>query len=547
MPLGAFKVALLGSGAGGEGDFYLMCVDGDGWGNNSTYLDSGIGIDTTNEKIYHCSRGARTGASTYSTEYMEYGVLSNYKTAPTADSTNFTTAKYIKYSNAATPYMGMNGFADTPGQPPIMGFYGTPGGVNSGYSTLGYMKGDNDDYSTNFESDYIYMNSAGSGTTDHIYGNSTAAEGIIAINGDSSDWEIITVGNSTKWMAQNIGAGYYSALYWWGNKDDATIKSENFAGRNWCHVVPYGISMHDDMVYGWGYIAGIMSYSSGLIAKLDRTSGSAISSYPKHIYGPMHGNQYIYNTSNKTGTTDHFYVYQTDDNSGGTNSTYGSCFFVHELDGKGTGSNFDSAYEDTIGIYNTGPWEKFGGGRHTAISDSSNNHYLLMNIAHSVGWDRSALCIVKIDDSGTKLWERSIAFNGIDFTSGSPSTNGYSEWGGVKIDDSDVPIANFRFSSTGNHYRSGIIRIPTDGGDDWDSATSWTDTNSFSMKWETTNFWTGMGSGTWTATFQTASLTTDSTYVAVSNALTRSTSNGSSTVVNWDGDTTGNTFRGQSI
>ena len=163
------------------------------------------------------------------------------------------------------------------------------------------------------------------------------------------------------------------------------------------------------------------------------------------------------------------YVHVAQSDSG-TNARFGVC----ELDSSLT-------VQGGVGVYmSDSDWNKIDAGGCSSITDSENNHYLFIAATGTGGYGMRGH-VVKLSTAGTILWQRSLEINGITNPS---SGGGYFEWEGVKLDDDDVPFVGFRMSNA-SYYRSGVMRVPTDGGTAQGSATSWTETTSgsFSTQW----------------------------------------------------------------
>jgi hypothetical protein len=185
-------------------------------------------------------------------------------------------------------------------------------------------------------------------------------------------------------------------------------------------------------------------------------------------------------------------------------------------------------------------WNKIDAGGCSSITDSENNHYLFIAAQGTGGYGMRGH-VVKLSTAGTILWQRSLEINGITNPS---SGGGYFEWEGVKLDDDDVPIVGFRISNA-SYYRSGVMRVPTDGGTAQGSATSWTESTSgaFSTQWLDDTLCTTQ---TTTFSINTSSLTATDTDDLTSQGWSRGGASSGDTF-QFRGADSGNTFRGATV
>ena len=99
-------------------------------------------------------------------------------------------------------------------------------------------------------------------------------------------------------------------------------------------------------------------------------------------------------------------------------------------------------------------------------------------------------------------------------------------------------------SNANNYYRSGVMRVPTDGGTAQGSATSWTDGSySYSTQWLDDSLCTTQ---TTTFSISQSSLTSTDTNEITSNTWSRGAA-GSGNNFQFRGADSGNTFRGATV
>ena len=534
MPLGAFKTAMLGAaGSGGStGDAWYAVYTG-AYDNSNSYGDFDIGLDTTNELLYVGGRNTKTDQN-----YARLlGVFTNYKTAPTYDATNsqFDTQQvYIGNDSYTDQYISTNGYFDRPGKSPIVGCYGSANGStpSAGYSNLWYFLADSNlsnpaDFDTNFVGRRLgFSNTSGSG---HIYGNSTMSSGIWSWGSD----EVCATGISGRRSANMGWGGYYWVYVPWVDSSGSMIKTYCWGWPGGAHVVGFGANKtEDDEAWQLGYQSGITTYTSPALCRIQRSSSSALSLAPRYLQMNTHtATQYAHNVCPKNGTTGSVYVHVAQSDSG-TNARFGVC----ELDGSYL------SVQSGVGVYmSDSDWNKIDAGGCSSITDSENNHYLFI-AAQGTSGNTMRGHVVKLSTAGTILWQRSLEISGATTPSGS---NGYFEWEGVKLDDDDVPIVGFRMSNSNNYYRSGVMRVPTDGGTAQGSATTWTETTagSFSTQWLNDTL---CSTQTTTFSINTSSLTSTDTNDIASNTWSRG---GASSGNNFQfrGADSGNTFRGATV
>lgn len=535
MPLGAFKTALLGAaGSGGStGDAWYAVYTG-AYDNSNSYGDFDIGLDTTNELLYVGGRNTKSDQ-----QYARLlGVFTNYKTAPTYDATNSqfdTQSVYIGNDSYTDQYISTNGYVDRPGKSPIVGCFGSANGStpSAGYHNLWYFLADANlsnpaDFDTNFVGRRLgFSNTSGSG---HLYGNSTMSSGMWSWGSD----EVCATGISGRRSANMGWGGYYWTYIPWVDSSGSMKKTYCWGWTGSAHVVGFGANKtEDDEAWQLGYQQGITTYISPALCRIQRSSSSALTLAPRYLQMNTHtATQYAHNVCPKNGTTGNVYVHVAQSDSG-TNARFGVC----EIGG---------TYLDVqsgVGVYmSDSDWNKIDAGGCSSITDSENNHYLFI-AAQGTGGNTMRGHVVKLSTAGTILWQRSLEINGATTPSGS---NGYFEWEGVKLDDDDVPIVGFRMSNSNNYYRSGVMRVPTDGGTVQGSETNWTETTAgyFSTQWVSDTL-----CSTQTTTFSinsSAFLTSTDTDDIASNTWSRG---GASSGNNFQfrGADSGNTFRGATV
>ena len=533
MPFGVNKAVVLGAAGGGaSGDAWYAIYTG-AYDTSQSYGDFDIGLDTTNELLYVGGRQTKTDTSGYANLI---GVYSNYKTAPTYDATNsqFDTQQvYIGDNSYTGQYHSTNGYIDRPGKSPIVGCYGAANGStpSAGYSNLWYFQADANlsnpaDFDTNFFGQRLgFSNTSGDG---HLYGNATQSTGMWTWGSD----ELIATGYSTRRGNQMGYGGYYWAYVPWVNSSGTMINTYLWGWPGSAHVVPFGAAKTTaDEGWQFGYQSGITGSISPALCRITRDSSSALTLAPRYLQMSGHNaTQYASNICHKTGSTNDVYVHVAQSNDG-TDAKYGVC----EIGGQYmnvTGG---------VGLYmSDSDWNKIDAGGCSGITDSENNHYMFI-AAQGTGGNTMRGHVVKMSAAGAILWQRSLEINGASNASGG---NGYFEWEGVKLDDDDVPIVGFRMSNANNYYRSGVMRVPTDGGTPEGSATSWTDGSySYSTQWLDDSLCT-----TQTTTFSVSqsSLTSTDTNEITSNTWSRGAA-GSGNNFQFRGADSGNTFRGATV
>ncbi len=533
MPLGAFKATFLGAaGSGsGSGDAWYAVYTGDYEGSQS-YGDFDIGLDTTNELLY--VGGRQVKGDSYP---GLLGVFANYKTAPTTyDATNalFDTQKVYIGNDSYGQYITTNGYFDRPGKSPIVGCYGGAhgSGPSAGYDNLWYFQADANvnypaDYDTNFVGRRLsFINTSGSGA---LYGNSTMSTGIWGWGSD----EVCATGMATRYATTAGYGGYYWGYVPWVDSSGTMKKTYAWGWPGSAHVVAFGAAKtKDDEAWQLGYQSGITSHLGPALCRITRASSSALTLAPRYLQMNTHTtSQYAHNVCHKNGSTNDVYVHVAQSGTG-TDARFGVCEiggqYMNVLGG--------------IGVYmSDSNWNKIDAGGCSSITDSENNHYLFIAAMGNAGSTMRGH-VVKLSTAGTILWQRTLRINGANSPTG---TNGYFEWEGVKLDDDDVPIVGFRISNNQNYYRSGVMRVPTDGGDDQNSATSWTETTGgfFSTQW-----------------FNNSMCSTQTTTFSMSQSYLTSTATDDITAATWNrgaassgdnfqfrGADTGNTFRGYTI
>jgi hypothetical protein len=533
MPLGAFKATMLGAaGGGGSGDAWYAIYTG-AYDSSNSYGDFDIGLDTTNELLYVGGRQTKTDTSGYANML---GVFSNYKTAPTYDATNsqFDTQQiYIGNDSYGGQYHSTNGYFDRPGKSPIVGCYGPANGAapSAGYYNLWYFLADANlsnpaDFDTNFVGRRIgFGNTSGSG---YIYGNSTMSSGTWGWGSD----EVCVTGMSGRRSAQMGWGGYYFGYVGWLDSSGSMKKTYCWGWPGGAHVVAFGANkILDDEAWQLGYQQGITSYTGAALCRITRASSSALTLAPRYLQMNSHtATQYAHNVCHKNGSTNDVYVHVAQSDSG-SNARFGVC----EIGGQYmnvTGG---------VGVYmSDSDWNKIDAGGCSSITDSENNHYLFIAAQGTGGYGMRGH-VVKLSTAGTILWQRSLEINGITNPS---SGGGYFEWEGVKLDDDDVPIVGFRISNA-SYYRSGVMRVPTDGGTAQGSATSWTESTSgaFSTQWLDDTLCTTQ---TTTFSINTSSLTATDTDDLTSQGWSRGGASSGDTF-QFRGADSGNTFRGATV